>query len=61
MQADQSTSAENEWLCLQIARAYGLDAARCDIVSTYPVMGHGTNQITPENARMAKIDMVMPG
>lgn len=31
MQADLSTSVENEWLCSQIVRAYGLDAAECDM------------------------------
>jgi len=31
MQADLTTSVENEWLCLQIVRAYGLDAAHCDM------------------------------
>jgi serine/threonine-protein kinase HipA len=31
MQADLSTSVENEWLCAQIVRAYGLDVANCDI------------------------------
>jgi serine/threonine-protein kinase HipA len=31
MQADLTTSIENEWLCLQIVRAYGLDAAHCDM------------------------------
>jgi serine/threonine-protein kinase HipA len=31
MQADLTTSVENEWLCLQIARAYDLDAAHCDM------------------------------
>lgn len=31
MQADMRTSVENEWLCGQILRAYGLPVARCDI------------------------------
>ena len=31
MQADLSTSLENEWLCAQIVRAYGLNVANCDI------------------------------
>ena len=31
MQADMSTSVENEWLCATILRAYGLPVARCDI------------------------------
>lgn len=31
MQADLSTSVENEWLCLQIVRAFGLPAAACQI------------------------------
>ncbi len=30
MQADMSTSVENEWLCARILRAYGLPIARCD-------------------------------
>ncbi len=31
MQADLTTSVENEWLCSQIVRAYGLNAALCDM------------------------------
>jgi serine/threonine-protein kinase HipA len=31
MQADLSTSVENEWLCLQIVREFGLPAANCQI------------------------------
>lgn len=31
MQADLTTSVENEWLCMQIVRAYGLNAAQCDM------------------------------
>lgn len=31
MQADMSTSVENEWLCARILRAYGLPIANCDI------------------------------
>lgn len=31
MQADLSTSVENEWLCLRLLRAYGLPAARAEI------------------------------
>ena len=31
MQADLSTSVENEWLCAQIIRAFGLPIAQCDI------------------------------
>ena len=31
MQADLSTSVENEWLCSKIVRAYGLPAAQCEI------------------------------
>jgi serine/threonine-protein kinase HipA len=31
MQADLSTSVENEWLCAQIVREFGLPVARCDI------------------------------
>ncbi|MEE8428322.1 MAG: type II toxin-antitoxin system HipA family toxin [Gammaproteobacteria bacterium] len=31
MQADLTTSVENEWLCSQIVRAYGLDTAHCDM------------------------------
>lgn len=31
MQADMTTSVENEWLCARILRAYGLPVARCDI------------------------------
>ena len=31
VRADFSTSVENEWLCAQLMRAYGLPAARCDI------------------------------
>ena len=31
MQADMSTSVENEWLCARILRAYGLPAARSEI------------------------------
>jgi len=31
MQADMSTSIENEWLCARILRAYGLPVAHCDI------------------------------
>lgn len=31
MQADLSTSVENEWLCLQIVREFGLPAAACRI------------------------------
>ncbi len=30
MQADMTTSVENEWLCSQIVRAYGLQTAHCD-------------------------------
>jgi len=37
MQADLTTSVENEWLCAQIVRAFGLDVARCD-------MAHFENQ-----------------
>lgn len=33
MQADLSTSVENEWLCAQIAQAYGLKTAHCEIAS----------------------------
>lgn len=31
MQADMTTSVENEWLCATILRAYGLPIANCDI------------------------------
>jgi serine/threonine-protein kinase HipA len=31
MQADMTTSVENEWLCAKILEAYGLPVARCDI------------------------------
>ncbi len=31
MQADMSTSVENEWLCARIVAAYGLPVARCEI------------------------------
>ncbi len=31
MRADFSTSVENEWLCAEIAREFGLPVARCDI------------------------------
>jgi serine/threonine-protein kinase HipA len=31
MQADMTTSVENEWLCATILRAYGLPIAHCDI------------------------------
>jgi serine/threonine-protein kinase HipA len=31
MQADMTTSVENEWLCATILRAYGLPVARCEI------------------------------
>ncbi len=31
MQADMTTSVENEWLCARILAAYGLPVARCDI------------------------------
>ena len=31
VRADFSTSVENEWLCAQLMRAYGLPAAQCDI------------------------------
>lgn len=31
MQADLSTSIENEWLCTQIVRAYGLPTASCEM------------------------------
>ncbi|MEO1246465.1 MAG: type II toxin-antitoxin system HipA family toxin [Pseudomonadota bacterium] len=31
MQADLSTSVENEWLCAQIVREFGLPVANCDI------------------------------
>jgi serine/threonine-protein kinase HipA len=31
VQADMSTSIENEWLCAQIVRAFGLPVARCEI------------------------------
>jgi serine/threonine-protein kinase HipA len=31
MQANLTTSAENEWLCSQVIRAYGLSAAHCDL------------------------------
>ena len=31
MQADLTTSVENEWLCSQIIRAYGLNTAHCDM------------------------------
>lgn len=31
MQADLSTSVENEWLCSQIVQAYGLNTAHCDM------------------------------
>lgn len=31
MQADLSTSVENEWICLQIVREFGLAAANCQI------------------------------
>lgn len=31
MQADLSTSVENEWLCAQIVREFGLPAAECEI------------------------------
>lgn len=31
MQADLSTSVENEWLCAQIVREFGLPAANCEI------------------------------
>ena len=31
MQADMTTSVENEWLCAAILRAYGLPVARCEI------------------------------
>ncbi len=33
MQADFSTSVENEWLCAQIVAAYGLPVASCDIAA----------------------------
>lgn len=33
MRADFSTSVENEWLCAQIARAYGLPVADCTIAT----------------------------
>lgn len=32
MQADFSTSVENEWLCAQLVRAFGLPVADCEIV-----------------------------
>ncbi|WP_295553645.1 type II toxin-antitoxin system HipA family toxin [Limnohabitans sp. Rim8] len=31
-QADMSTSVENEWLCAQLAKAFGLPVANCEIV-----------------------------
>lgn len=31
MQADLSTSVENEWLCRQIVHAFGIPAAKCEI------------------------------
>ncbi len=31
MQADLSTSVENEWLCAQIVREFGLPVANCDV------------------------------
>jgi serine/threonine-protein kinase HipA len=31
MQADMSTSVENEWLCARVVEAYGLPVARCEI------------------------------
>ena len=31
---DLTDSVENEWLCMRLAQAYGLNAARCDIVKT---------------------------
>jgi serine/threonine-protein kinase HipA len=31
MQADLTTSVENEWLCSQIVQAYGLSTAHCDM------------------------------
>lgn len=33
MQADLTTSVENEWLCSQIVRAYGLCTAHCDMAN----------------------------
>ena len=33
MQADFSTSVENEWLCTQIVASYGLPVANCEIAS----------------------------
>lgn len=33
MQADFTTSVENEWLCAQIVAAYGLPVATCDIAN----------------------------
>lgn len=33
MQADLSTSVENEWLCAQIVREFGLPVANCDIAN----------------------------
>lgn len=33
LRADFSTSVENEWLCTQIAQAYGLPATECEIAS----------------------------
>ena len=33
MQADFSTSVENEWLCAQIVAAYGLPVARCEMAA----------------------------
>jgi serine/threonine-protein kinase HipA len=32
MQADFTTSVQNEWLTMEIVRAYGLDVARCEIL-----------------------------
>lgn len=31
VQADLTASVENEWLCAQLIRAYGLDVARCEM------------------------------
>lgn len=31
MRADFSTSVENEWLCLKLLRAYGLDVPNCEV------------------------------
>lgn len=33
MRADFSTSVENEWLCAELVRAYGLPVAECDIAT----------------------------